>query len=333
MQSQAAAAEGRAEDINDAFGNLPEFVAASEDITRELNAQADAFRGTIANTGHFFDALSERDGQLRALITETNRMFQVTARRNQDLAAIWRELPRFERESRLTLPRLTRFSVAAEPSVRQLQPVATAMGPAFDGFRRLGAEFKPFFRRLGPVISASKRGVPAFERTMKELPPLLRDFEPFLRNFNPMLRYLNLHRRELTAFLANATAATSARDLNLEANGRPITQPVHYIRAATPLAPESLTYYPRPLGYSRANAYAAPGTGSRLASGLPVGDTRGCANGDVAAPGSAEPLELQPLVQLYVFRSEAQAVARPGCTAQGPHPGFGTSFPRLLAEP
>ena len=99
------------------------------------------------------------------------------------------------------------------------------------------------------------------------------------------------------------------------------------------LGPESLTFYPRPLGNSRANAYPAPGTLDQLASGLPVYDARGCSNGSVAPPESADPPELQPLIGRYVFRTEGRDVARPGCRGAGAVPGFATSFPQLRAEP
>ena len=332
MQSQAAAAQGRGADINALFGNLPEFVSASDDMLRELNAQSEAVSETFAATGDFFDAISERDGQLRNLIVQSERLWAVTARRNREFAAIWKEFPRFERESRLTLPRLTRFAEIGEPVVKDLQPAATEMAGTFDAFRRLAPEYRGFFQRLGPVISASKRGVPAFERTIRELPPLLEQFQPWLRNVNPMIQHLGANRREITSFMANLTASTLGRDLpNVTL---PLAKdPVQYLRVASVLGPESLTFYPRPLGNSRANAYPAPGTLDQLASGLPVYDARGCSNGSVAPPESADPPELQPLISQYVFRTEGRDVARPGCAEQGPYPGFGTSFPQLRAEP
>jgi phospholipid/cholesterol/gamma-HCH transport system substrate-binding protein len=287
----------------------------------------------IASTGHVFDALSERHGELRALIAESNRLFEVTARRDDELAAIFEELPRFQRESRLTLPRLTEFAEAATPVVTQLQPAATEMGPAFDALDRIAPQFRGLFERLGPTIDASRRGVPAFDRTLRQLPPLLEDFQPFLRNVNPMLGHLNLNRRELTSFLGNAVATTNARDFNLEVGGKLVGQPVNYARAAALLAPEALTFFPRRLGSSRGNAYAAPGWLDGLASGLSVYDARGCTAGDVAPPASADPPELQPLVADYVFRTSGRDVARPGCTAQGVYPGFDTLFPQLRAEP
>ena len=143
----------------------PSSSSASDDLLRELNAQSEAVSETFAATGEFFDAISERDGQLRNLIVQSERLWAVTARRNREFAAIWKEFPRFERESRLTLPRLTRFAEIGEPVVEELQPAATEMAGTFDAFRRLAPEYRGFFQRLGPVISASKQGVPALERT------------------------------------------------------------------------------------------------------------------------------------------------------------------------
>ena len=333
IQAQAAAAEGRGADLNAALGILPDFVEGSERLLAELDAQSRATSRLVSSTGEVFDALSERHGELRALVTEANRLFSVTDERNGELAAIFEELPRFEREGALTLPRLTEFARLALPVVRRLQPAASETGPAFEALRALAPDLRGVFERLGPAIDASERGVPAFERVLREIAPLLDDADPFLRNLNPMLEHIGLNRRELTALLANGAAATNARDFNLEANGRPIRQPVNYLRASALLSPESLAYYPRRLGYGRANAYAAPGWLDQLGSGLTVYDTRGCANGDVAPPLAADPPQLQPLVVDNVFRTSGRDVARPGCAGQGPYPGFGTSFPRLRAEP
>jgi phospholipid/cholesterol/gamma-HCH transport system substrate-binding protein len=328
MQSSSAAIAGRGADLNALLGNLPALEAGAEDLLRELNAQSGAVTKTISSTATVFDALSERQGQLRTLVTESNKLFGVTAARNQDLANIFRELPRFERESRLTLPRLTAFSNAALPAVKQLQPAATEAAPAFEALNQLGPQFRSFFTALGPVIDASRAGVPALERTLGQLPPLLDDFQPFLRNVDPIVRYLGLNKREVTALLGNFVGATSGRDTTR-------SSPVHYLRALAPLGPQSLSFYPRPLGSSRSNAYAVPGAADRLATGLPVYDSRSCTNGDPAPPTSSDPPELVELAQTQAFRTALgdRNVLRPACTQQEPYPGFGTSFPQLRAEP
>jgi phospholipid/cholesterol/gamma-HCH transport system substrate-binding protein len=332
MQSSSLAIAGRGEDLNAVFANLPALSAAAEDLLREVNAQSGAVRQTVSSTADVFDALSERQGQLRALVTESNRLFQVTATRNQELADIFRELPRFERESRTTLPVLTRFGNLALPTIKQLQPAASEMAPTFEALNRLSPEFKSFFSALGPTIDASKRGVPAFTRISAQLPPLFEDFQPFLRNLDPIVQYLGLNQREVTALLGNVVGATNARNVAVDVDGKP-AKPVNYLRATSPLGTEALTYYPRALGVSRGNAYSLPSTGDKLASNYPVYDTRSCDNGDVAPPETADPPQLQPLVVGQAFRTTDRNVLRPQCIAQGPFPGYGTSFPQLRAEP
>ena len=335
MHSQASAVDGRGADINAFFGNIPEFVETSDDILAELNAQSRAVSGTIRGTGEFFSAISARDGQLARLITESNRLFQVTAARNREFAAIWEELPDFSRQSRLTLPRLSEFSENADPVVKALQPAATEFAYSFKQLDRLSPQFQGFFEGLGPLITKSQRGVPALERFLEDFPPLLADFEPFLRNFNPLLGYLGQNRREISSFFGNLTATTNGRNVNASRLAAP-SDPIHFLRATSSLSPQSLGIYPRALSQTRSNAYVAPDGMARLASGLLAYDTRTCSNGDPAPPeqtGTPELMELALLAQQYAFRTPGRDVARPACVGQGNFPGFSTQFPQIEPEP
>ena len=56
----------------------------------------------MRDTGEVFDALSERKGQLRDLISNSNRTWQAIASRDQQLADTFRVLPTFLREGRAT---------------------------------------------------------------------------------------------------------------------------------------------------------------------------------------------------------------------------------------
>ncbi len=337
MQSQASAVNGRGADYNATFGNLPEFIEAGDEILTELDGQSRAISGTIRGTGVFFDALSQRDGQLARLITEANRVFQVTAARNREFAAIWEELPEFSRQSRLTLPRLTQLADRADPVVKQLQPAATEFAATFKQLDRLAPQFEGFFEGLGPVITKSRRGVPALESLLADFPPLLEDFQPFLRNFNPLLAYLGQNRREISSFFGNTTASTNGRN-NRVSPQAPLGDPIHYLRVTSALNPQGLAYYPRPLGQTRSNTYMAPNGLDRLASGLLSYNTESCGNGDPAPPaqtGTPDLVELAKLAQQFAFRTADgdRNVARPGCVAQGNFPGFSTQFPQLDPEP
>jgi phospholipid/cholesterol/gamma-HCH transport system substrate-binding protein len=329
MQSTAAALHGRGQDINAFFGQLPGFVGHADQLLATLNAQSAGVRRTVSGVGTFFREISARQGQLSGLIRDSNTFFSTTARRNKDLADVFRALPRFERESRLTLPALTAFGRHADPVVRQLQPVASQMTPTFAALERLAPEFNGFFHRLGPVITASRQGLPAFKTILADLPPLLDDFQPFLRNANPMVSYIAGHQREVTSFFANVSSASLARDLS----GLHGASEVHYLRTSQILSPQGLAYYPRPLGSSRENAYPAPNAFDKLASGLDVLNPLLCANGDVDQPQTSDPEKLAAPTRQYAFRADGRGVARPACSGQGTYPGFATAFPQLTAAP
>jgi phospholipid/cholesterol/gamma-HCH transport system substrate-binding protein len=329
MQSQALAVAGVGQDINETFGSLPQFVDSGQRLLATLRSQSTALRGAVSNTGEFFDALGRRQGELSGLITAADNLFATTAQRNQDLADVFRALPGFERESQLTLPALTRFAKQADPVVRALQPIASQLTQTFATTRRLAPQFRALFERLGPTVAASRRGLPALDQVIGQIPPLLGAFEPFLRNADPMVRYIGQFRREITGFFANVTAASQSHDVQLPRT----PNEVHYLRTSQTLTPEALAFYSRALGINRDDAYRTPGSFSQLASGLPVLNASECSNGNPAPPTTAIPATLAPLLTQYAFRTTGRDVAAPRCVAQGPIPGFSTAFPQLRADP
>jgi phospholipid/cholesterol/gamma-HCH transport system substrate-binding protein len=338
MQAQAAALTGRGQDINASFGYFLGFVDSSERLLSALNEQSAGVRGLVANTGEFFNAISARRGQLSGLIAAANSLFQTTARRNQQLADLFKALPNFELQSRLALPALTAFARRSDPVVRALEPIASELTQTFAYTDRLAPQFRGLFERLGPVVSASERGLPAADEVLSEIPPVLQAFEPWLRNANPMVRYIALFKPEITGFFANVAAASEGYDLNApNASGKAL----HYVRASQTLTPSGLAFYPRPLGIDRDNAYRVPGAYGQLANGLSVLDASECSNGNPAPPRAAtEPIptpsgseSFTQLIEQYVFRTTGRDIAAPACMQAGTIPGFSTSFPQLRADP
>jgi ABC-type transporter Mla subunit MlaD len=325
LQSQADAIDGRGMDINDAFGSLPGFVGSADKLLVTLDAQSAAVRRLVASTGDFFGAISEREGELRGLVTDANNLFQTTAARNQDLADVFRALPSFEREATLTLPQLTAFARQARPVVQRLQPAASAADPLFADVNRLAPQFDGFFDRLDRVVVASKPGLPAFDRIVARVPGLLDAFQPVLRNVNPLVSYVGLNKREVAALFANIAAATEIRDQTKNS--------LHFLRTSQTLGPQSASFYPRPIGSTRLNPYPAPGALDKLKSGLPVLDTNICGMGEPAPPAPAGDDSLSGLITKYGFRTEGRDVAAPRCAGQGAYPGYGTEYPQVRAEP
>src|SRR5688572_10210111 len=80
------AARGRAEPLNDALGQLTPFAEETDDVLEVLRVQTDSTKRFIRDTGVVFDALTERRGQLRDLIVNSNRAWRAVASRDEELA-------------------------------------------------------------------------------------------------------------------------------------------------------------------------------------------------------------------------------------------------------
>jgi phospholipid/cholesterol/gamma-HCH transport system substrate-binding protein len=277
MEEQGTAFDRRGEDLNDALGNLTPFAEDVNDVLKILRRQDTSTRRLVRNTGEVFAALTERDGQLRDLITNSNLVFQTTAQRDQELRDAIRAFPTFLDESRTTVTRVTRFARQTNPLITQLRPAAREISPTLIELRSLAPDLKGLFRDLDPLITVSRRGLPALERLLDETRPLLGQIDPFLRNVNPILDYLGFYRREIAAFFALDVASTQATD----PPGGP-----HYLRTTNPINPENLAAYPKRIATNRSNPYVEPGGYSKLATGLEVFGQYLCSSNPVPALNS-----------------------------------------------
>src|SRR6185312_9290002 len=75
QQSAQTIQGGRGQDLNDALGNLQGFAQDGADVLGVLDQQSADLHNFVKNTGVVFHALTERDGQLRSLVTNSNDVF------------------------------------------------------------------------------------------------------------------------------------------------------------------------------------------------------------------------------------------------------------------
>src|ERR671923_213301 len=209
QQNAAIAVRGRGQDLNDAFGNLGPFTTDATSVLSILHHQDRALQGLVRDTGRVFEALSARDQALAGAIANSNTAFGALASRDQALAETIRIFPTFNEETRLTLNRLAAFADNTEPLVRDLKPVADDLSPTLRSVRQLSPPLKRLFIDLGPLITASKTGLPALRRTLHSLKPVLAALDPFLANLNPVVRYLNAYRNNVADWMIGPPAALS----------------------------------------------------------------------------------------------------------------------------
>jgi ABC-type transporter Mla subunit MlaD len=279
QQEAAAAIEGQGASLSYAFGELEPAFVQFDRLFRVLDSQRLAVKTIFRNGATSLQALRGRQGELGELIRNSNAVFTTTAERDRQIEALFRAFPTFEDESRLTLDRLSKFALNADPVMRQLVPVAEQLSPTFIALAKFAPPAKGFFEGLKPVIQRAPTGFPALRKLFRDqFPPLLRAVDPFLRNLNPVLTGLNFYKHELTATMANVAAMSNAKLPEENAQG----EHVHYLRAMGPFTGESLATYPSRLTLNRTNAYPQPLAGKALATGLPSFDTRGCTSGVTA---------------------------------------------------
>ena len=182
-----------------------------------------------------FGALTERQGQLRDLIVNSNRLWETLAQRDAELADTFRVLPTFLREGRTTTRRLTRFAENTNPLIDQLRPAARELSPTLIDLDALAPDLKAFFSDLDPLVRVARRGLPATEEVLDNTKPVVRRLDPFLRSLTPILDYVGLYRRELAAFFANDSAVTQFSQPDFAQTGV-----LHVLRTTNPINPEML---------------------------------------------------------------------------------------------
>jgi phospholipid/cholesterol/gamma-HCH transport system substrate-binding protein len=338
FQSQSRAFRGRGVDINDAIGNLAPFAVDTNVLLQILRNQQADVQGVVRDTGTVFNALTARDDQLAQLITNSNTVFATTAQRNSELKQIFQILPTFQRESTRTVNQLTQFARNTNPLVTELRPAARELSPTLQQLSLLAPDLKALFQDLGPLITASEKGLPALTSFLDEFRPFLGDFDAPLRQLNPILRYIGAYRNELRTFFANVPAATQATDRPVNAKA-----PVHYLRTLNPVNPENLAQYPHRLGTNRNNAYELPGGLLKLANNQRASyETRACGKGSptIVPPNPTNPNALLNSILQFTFGfapgATAGTVAAPPCIQQGANNAGGAVsglYPHVDADP
>jgi phospholipid/cholesterol/gamma-HCH transport system substrate-binding protein len=205
-ESAQSIKNGGGQDLNYALGNLADFATDGAGVLKVLDTQQVALKSVIKNTGVVFSALNARYGQLRELIVNSQKTFSATAAQKEALARTFEIFPTFLDESRLTLRRLTRFSLNTRPLVRDLKPVADDLGPTIKDLALLAPDLEDLFRRLKPVIAAAPEDLPDAARFLRKAQPLFEALHVFLPELNPIISFANYDSLALGGFIGDGAA-------------------------------------------------------------------------------------------------------------------------------
>jgi len=205
----AEATKGRAQDLNDSLGNLPEFVGSAQSVVDVLDERRDSLEALVRETGTTFEAITRNEEALQSFIVDSSRVFDLLGARRDSLAESLQTLPTFQRESRALLRRTRDFAVSTEPLIEDLRPVLQDARPTLDSLRRLSPDLERLFGDLDPLIAAGDAGFPPLAEVLRELEPTLRATGPFLQQLNPLLEYLEVQQPTVSDFVTKGGVAIS----------------------------------------------------------------------------------------------------------------------------
>ncbi|HEY2767405.1 MAG TPA: MlaD family protein [Solirubrobacteraceae bacterium] len=360
QQEVAASYNGRGEQINSGFAEVEPFVTQGNKLLTVLASQEGAVRSVVRNLGVVFDALTERDNQFRGFVESGAQSFHALAQSSQQFADAIRALPTFERRGTTTLRELDKLANEGSPVLDEAHGWERALTPLLRTAKSFAPNLDSLLTGLGPLASASKKGLPTVRPTLHNVVPLLENVTPVLRNLDPLLQFAGDYIPEVQAFFANLTAVTQAHDKNGDfGEGGPIQ---HYVRALVTVGPEALAVYNQRIGVNRANPYFQAGGLSQIAgNALPSFSTANCAD---SAPsiveeegGAVSSTTIKQLIEDHVVNgqleeqknakgevehkvvknptSTANEVSAPPCLQQSPFTWEATSgqYPHVTAPP
>ncbi len=310
MQGWAGAVDGRAQDINDAVGNLGPLLQDGGDVLATFDAQSRAVQGLVRDAGTVFRTVGRRDAAARELITAGDELLRTTAARRDDLRATVRALPGFLQSLGTAATSTRALTRDLLPAVRELRPVARDLKPTLDGGAELGDDLRGLSKDLDPVLTAARSGLPATTALLNAAGPLLDRLAPFSRDLEPVAGFLNAYRNDFSQSWAKVAAATQPTAPS--ASGRQ----VNYLRLLLPVWNETLGFFSERSPTNRGNPYPAPGAQAKIGP-----------NGGYEAFDCSHTSNTQQILALG---------APPACLQQQPFSiegGEPTRFPKLARAP
>jgi virulence factor Mce-like protein len=260
QQQLAVAVQGNDQNLSNVLGNLPPFAADATNILQVLDIQHAAVTRLVQNGGTVFAALGQNQTALRNLITSAETTFKTTAANNNQLSDIFHVFPTFLNESKATMQKLQSFALNTDPLIKELQPVARDLGPTLHSVQVLSPYLQKLFVKLGPLITVSKTGLPAYAQVIRGATPLIGSLGTFLEQLNPILNWLSLHQQLISDFISNgayglAGTTTAFGGSGMTCQGAPCG---HYLRQFGPTGAETFGIYQNRDANNRGNTYPPP---------------------------------------------------------------------------
>ena len=186
----AGGAEGfgsRGRQLSGAFRRFQPFVHYLADINKAVAARRKALAGVIHNFGVLTTELGRRNSEIERFVSGSQAALGNFANEQQAIQESLIEFPATLAAVQAGLGSSSAFSLAARPALIGLIPQAQALGPALEATERFFDEttvpirdqIRPFTRQVRPVLTHTKQGSAALEKTVRGFGNSLGAFNSF----------------------------------------------------------------------------------------------------------------------------------------------------------
>jgi phospholipid/cholesterol/gamma-HCH transport system substrate-binding protein len=204
---------------------LKRFDPIAQDV-QKIAEQVEIRHANVARSIHNFrllmEALGSKDKQLAQLVDASNAVFAVFAKEDRNVQSLLHLLPGALAKTRSGLGKLGTASRVLGPTLAELHPFASSLGPAQEATRRLSLkttpiirnEVRPFARQILPTINSLR---PDTQDLSEAFPKLAASFGVLTEFFNelaaspgagqePFLFYLDWGQHNLNSVVSSADA-------------------------------------------------------------------------------------------------------------------------------
>jgi phospholipid/cholesterol/gamma-HCH transport system substrate-binding protein len=190
----AGAGEGFKNNGRAFSATLKRFDPIARDV-QQIAQQVEVRHANVARSIHNFrlltEALGGKDKQLASLIDASNAVFAAFAKEDQNVQSTLRLLPGALAKSSTGLGKLARATDVLGPTLHQLQPFASSLGPAQEATRRatltttpiIKNQIRPFARQILPTINELQ---PSTQALSEAFPKLASSFAVLNEFFNEL---------------------------------------------------------------------------------------------------------------------------------------------------
>jgi phospholipid/cholesterol/gamma-HCH transport system substrate-binding protein len=195
LQELLAGAGGAFKNNGKAFSaTLKRFDPTAREL-QEISSQLEQRHANTARAIHNFrlltEALGGKDKELAQLVDASNAVFQTFAKEDKAVEQTVALLPGALRKTRTGLGKLATAAHVLGPTLHELQPFASALGPANNATRKLAIEttpiikneIRPFAREILPTVNLI---APDTKEISESFPKLATTFSVFNEFFNEL---------------------------------------------------------------------------------------------------------------------------------------------------